>query len=169
MEIEPAHISQIRLGDDGTVYEYDADAGTVAADLQAIDKGLRVRWTERGHCWIIYHKHHPGCPHNGAGQEGSEYLVTSVQAYQGRTGIWTGLDQRVVDRIRFINPQAGNYDYAKALEAHSKRREERQRKDRAEVFGEMAEVGAHAIRKDLGLGPYKGRVFKPREISREVQ
>lgn len=164
MQVEPAHISQIRLGEDGRVYELSADACSVAADLQAIDSGLKVRFMERGKCWVIYHEAHPNCPHN-AGPEGHSYLVKSIQAHQGRTGVWLGLDQSVVDRFREIDPEGrGHYDYAQALEDAAKARERRLKKEREEMFAELAEFGAHAIRKDLGLGPYKGRVFKPRDL-----
>ena len=163
MQVEPAHISQIRLGEDGRIYELSADACSVAADLQAIDKGLKVRFAERGKCFVIYHEAHPGCPHN-AGPEGHSYLVRSVQAYQNRLGTWEGLDSRIVERFREIDPKGGRYDYAQALERAALERERKLKKEREEMFGEIAELGAHAIRKDLGLGPYKGRVFKPRDL-----
>jgi len=159
MRIEPAHISQIRLGEDGSVYEISEDVGNVAADLRLIDAGLKVRFAVRGKCWIVFHEHHGDCPHNGTEGPGSTYLVTSVNAHQTRSGVWTGLDQRLVDRIREIQPGGrSGHDFAKALERSYNDRLERKRKERAELFGEMAEAGAHAIRKDLGER-YKGRAF----------
>ena len=164
MDVEPAHISQIQVGEDGKVYEIDADSSTVAADLQAIDKGLKVRFLPSGECFIVRHEHHPGCPHNGSGGPGSSYLVSTVQAYQGRTGVWTGLDQRLVDRIRYIDPHGrSGYDYARQLEQNRIRLEEERRKQREEQIGEMGEHMAHALRKDLGLR-YRGRIFKPRDL-----
>lgn len=160
MDIEPANINQVRLGEDGRVVEIDRDVGNVARDLRDLDPGLKVRFAERGKCWVVYHEHHPGCPHNGTQQQ---YLVKSIQAHQGRTGAWTGLDQRLVDRLREIRP-GGGYDYVQALERAAKTRAERQRKQRAELFGEMAEHGAHAIRKDLGAR-YQGRAFIPNKES----
>lgn len=157
MKVEPAHIDQIRVSDDGRVHVYDADAGTVAADLKALDAGLEVRFSERGECWIIQHVSHPGCPHNGDVGDHGRYLVTSVQATLGRTGVWTGLDQRVVDRFREIRPDSG-YDYAKALEDKRKQREKHQRDRWHETVGEMSELAAHSLRRENGT-PYKGRIF----------
>ena len=165
MDVEPAHISQIQVGEDGRVYEISADSSSVAADLQALDRGLKVRFSERGECFIVRHEHHDGCPHNGSVGPGGSYLVMTVKATQGRTGVWTGLDQRVVDRMRYIDPHGrSGYDYVRELELGRIRAEEERRKAFRERLGEFAELTAHTLRKDLGLGPYKGRIFKPREV-----
>jgi hypothetical protein len=165
MDIQPAHISQVVAGADGRVYEISADMSTVAADLQEIDKGLKVRFSERGECFIIRHDWHPGCQHNGDVGEGGSYLVKTVRADRNRSGTFTGLDQRVVDRIRYIHPTGrSGYDFVAELDRKRARRERREKHEFAESLGEAAERTAHALRKDLGLGPYKGRVFKPREI-----
>ena len=163
MEVQPASISQVQVGEDGRVYEISAESSTVVADLQAMDKGLKVRFSERGQCFIVRHEHHDGCPHNGTVGEGGSYLVSTVQAYQGRTGVWTGLDQRLVDRIRFIDPHGrSGYNYADELEKASRKAREDQRRQFTEKMGDIGERAAHALRKDLGQR-YKGRAFVPRD------
>ena len=160
MEVEPAHIDQVLIGEDGKVYDISAESCSVAADLQAIDRGLKVRFSERGECFIVRHEHHPGCPHNGDQGPGSSYLVLTAKAQRGRTGVWTGLDQRVVDRIRYIDPHGrSGYDFVRELEMNRIRGEEEREKAFRERVGEGAELAAFALRKDLGLGPYKGRIF----------
>lgn len=166
MNIASASVDQVQQANDGRVVELDPQDSRVAADLEAIDRGLRVRFSQTAECWLIVHKHHPDCPHNGTGGPGSEYLVRSVEAYQGRTGVWSGLDDRIVERFRQIQPggRAG-YDYARELEDGYLARRERAHKDRQDQLGDVGERTAHAMRRDLGLGTYKGRIFLPRGIS----
>lgn len=158
MIVEPANFNQIRLDEDGTYVEIDADAGSVAEDLRRIDAGFKVRFGKRGKSWIVFHEWHPGCPHNGDGLEGSTYLVLTAQARQTNSGVWSGLDQRVVRRVEEIGHPG--YDYAGELERASKRRAKQEQARRDELVGKMAEDAAHAIRKDLGR-PYKGHIFVP--------
>ena len=176
MRIEPANIEQIRQAYDGVMHIIPAEAGGVAADLKRIDPGLVVRFSERGECWIVFYAHcrqHPKhdtqcrvceiakeeVPPQEQRDGVMQDLVLTVRAHRGNLGVWQGLDQRVVERIREINPEGpGGYDYAKALEAASKRvvaqREQRER----ELVGSLSAQAAHAIRKDLGV-KYKGRIF----------
>lgn len=163
MEIPPASVAQIQMAADGRVYEISAESSAVAADLEKIDAGLRVRFSESGKCYVVFHRHHPGCPHNGTGGPGSEYLVRSVQAQQGSTGVWTGLDQRLVDRIRFIHPHGrSGYDYAAELERSATDGIRQRKQQFAEKMGEAAEQIGHALRKDLGER-YRGRAFITRK------
>lgn len=172
MRIDPANIAQIRRAEDGSYIEVSADAGTVAGDIRRIDPGLRVRLkitdVPRGQeFWAVYHVNHPGCPHNHKNADGrdspdgSQYLVRSWKAYQNRSGTWEGLDQRAVDRIMQIGHST--YNFAGELENRRKERENRERANRSEQFGQLAEKAAHAIRKDLGV-KYRGRIFKPRDL-----
>lgn len=165
MDVQPASISQIQTGEDGRLYEISAESSTVVADLQAIDRGLKVRFSERGRCFIVRHEHHDDCPHNGTVGPGGSYLVSSVQAYQGRTGVWTGLDNRLVERIKFIDPAGrGGYDYAQELERNRAANAKRRRDMFAERMGDTTERTAHALRKDTGER-YKGRVFVPKGVA----
>ena len=167
MEVQPAHISQVQVGLDGKLYEIDADASTVAADLAALDAGLKVRFSERGECFIVQHEHHPGCPHNGEGGPGSSYLVSTAKAYRGRTGVWTGLDQRIVDRIKFIDPKGrSGYDFAREIELNRIKADKRERERRMEHWTPIAEGMAHALRKDLGER-YRGRAFITTPLRKE--
>ena len=131
-----------------------ADAGGVAADLAAIDPGLKVRFGENGNppFWAVYHE---------SEDRRSTYLVLTVTAYQNQSGVWEGLDQRVVERVREIDSQGrGGYNYADELERHNER-VRRERRDRfREQIGEAAVELAHAARKDLGV---KNKAFIPRD------
>lgn len=158
MNVEPASFNQIRLGEDGRLIEVSADVGGVVEKLREIDKGLRVRFAERGHCWIVYHEWHEGCPRNN-GNEGSTYLINTSNAYQGPTGAWLGLDDRIVDRMREIGSET--YDFAAKLEASRREREDKTLRAKSEKFGEIAEKGAHALRKDLGD---TSRAVIPRDV-----
>lgn len=158
MNVEPAHINQIRKARDGRWLEVDADVGNVAADLKRIDAGFKVRFAEAGGCWVVYHEHHDGCPHNGTGGAGSTYLVLTAQAHQTNSGSWAGLDQRVVREVERMGH--ASYDYAREVEVQN-RRAEKARDDKArEKIREDGEHLAHALRKDMGWR-YKGRAFTP--------
>lgn len=147
MEIEPADINQIRRARDGRMAEVDADAGNVARDLKAIDPTLKVRFAENGSppFWAVYHE-----------QGRDTYLVLTVRAHQTASGVWTGLDQRVVKRIMEIGHST--YDYADELERANNRVRDANRAKFRETVGASAELAAHAIRKDLGKR-YRGRAF----------
>ena len=167
MDIPAASVSQIQVAPDGRMYEISEESSRVAADLKQIDAGLRVRFSEAGGCYVVLHRHHPGCPHNGTGGPGSEYLVRSVDAqFNPRLGVWTGLDQRLVDRIRFIDPHGrSGYDYAGELERKTLDAQKEKRREFEERVGDAAERTAHALRRDLGEPRYKGRIFLPRDAA----
>ena len=164
MQVEPAHIDQLRETEDGDWVLISADAGGVAADLKRIDAGFRVRFSKRQGFWAIFHQHHDGCPHNGTGGPGSTYLVLTAKAYQTASGTWAGLDDRIVKEIERTNPQGrGGYNLVDDLDRRHREAEKRRDRRFHESVGEFGEIAAHALRKDLGAR-YKGRVFKPREI-----
>lgn len=122
----------------------DADSCAIVKDLKAIDPSLGVRFVDGPEPYfaVIQDIDHPD------GRK-DQHLVTTVQAYQTSFGTYTGLDGRVVERIRQITHSS--YDFVKEAEANKARWEEERRKERAEVLGEAAEQAAHAIRKDLGV------------------
>lgn len=147
MKIEPAHVNQLRRANDGRMVEISEDAGNVAADLKAIDRYLKVRFAEAGRppFWAVYHE----------SEDGREtHLVLTCQAVQNASGVWEGLDQRVVRRIMQIGHSS--YDYTAEIDAANRRAEAaKHEKFRAKVE-ESGEQAAHALRRDMG---WKGRAF----------
>jgi hypothetical protein len=134
------------------------DVGGVADELARIDPGLKVRFAENGDppYWVVFHE--------SVDAEGRQthHLVLTQQAYQSPLGIWEGLDHRIVERIREIDPHGrGGYDYARELQKQNERVEERRREAFREKVGPLAEQAAHALRKDLGS---TARAFIPRDV-----
>lgn len=154
MKIQPAHIDQIARARDGRMILISSDVGGVAEDLRAIDPGLKVRFGEAGNppFWAVYHE---------SDDERTTQLVLTVQAYQTDTGVWAGLDQRVVDRVREIDSHGrGHYDYAAEVERQNRDAHTNRLEAFRDKIGPTAELAAYAVRKDLGLR-YKGRAFVP--------
>ena len=160
MDVRPARIEQVRETDDGDYVIISADASSAVADLQALDKDLHVRFSNqtKDPYFAVYKE---TVTPEGVTHE----LVTTVQAYQNSFGVWEGLDQRLVAKMRWMDGQGtSGYNFADELEKSRKRREREQQAAFEERVGEVAEKAAHALRKDLGLGSYKGQIFKPREF-----
>lgn len=156
MKIQPARLDQILQAHDGRMVLIDADVGGVAADLRAIDPCLKVRFAEeaREPCWIVFWESEDGR---------TTYLVTTAQAYLSASGMWTGLDQRIVDRIRMIDPQGrGGYDYAAEIQRQNEQAARDAKHRRMEMLGELGERAAHAVRKDVGS---TARAFVPRDVA----
>jgi hypothetical protein len=150
MDVEPAHIDQLRQAQDGRMVLISADAGGVAEDLRRIDPCLKVRFAEaaRPPCWIVRYE----------SVDGREtYLVDSFRAYQNRSGVWEGLDQRIVRRMRKIAHD--DYDFAGELQKHNAKVTADRRAAFREKVGEAAGPLAHALRRDLGI---KNRAFIPK-------
>jgi len=135
-----------------------ADAGGVAADLHRIDPCLKVRFAEnaRPPFWAVYHESPDGR---------DTYLVLTAKAYQNHSGVWEGLDQRIVKRIEEIDPRGrSGYDFAKEVEHASATRREKASKRFAEQTGEYGELAAYVVRRELGER-YKGRAFVPKDVT----
>ncbi|NBV77862.1 hypothetical protein EBR66_06880 [bacterium] len=121
----------------------DADSCSVVKDLKAIDPTLEARFVDGPEPYFAVYqdiKHSDG--------RSEQHLVTTVQAYPTRFGTYTGLDARVVERVRKIT--SPDYDFMKDAEQVKRDYEDAKRRERAEVFGDAAERAAHALRKDLG-------------------
>lgn len=156
MRVEPARVDQIRSLNDGRVVLIDADAGGVAADLKAHDPQLRVKLAGTPPCWVVFRE----TP--GPGGQVNEELVTTAQAHLSRTGILTGLDQRVVDRVKEIDSQSrSGYDFVAELDRMNTKAERDKISARHEKFGETHEQLAHALRKDFGV---KSKAFIGRDL-----
>ena len=164
MQIQPATVNQLRLAENGQWMEIDKDVGSVAEDLKKIDAGLKVRFpvAAKDPVWVVYHEGHPDCPHNGAGGEHSTYLVTTAKAVRNHLGVWEGLDQRIVRRIMEIGHSS--YDFTAELERANLKAKADNLAAAREKMGPLHEQAAHLIRKDFGLGPYKGRSFIPKDV-----
>lgn len=133
-----------------------ADAGGVAEDLKRIDAGLKVRFAESGNppFWAVYHESDDGR---------TTELVLTAQAHQTPSGVWAGLDGRIVDRVREIDAQGrSGYDFAAELQKHNQAVTKGARSRFHEKVGEAAGPLAHALRKDLGI---KTRAFISKEVS----
>lgn len=161
MEVRPARIEQVRETDDGDYVIISADVSSVAADLQAIDGDLHVRFSNRANdpYFAVYKEviTAEGVTHD---------LVTTVQAYQNSFGVWEGLDQRLVAHMRRIDGQGtSGYNFADELEKSRKRREAEKKAAFAERVGGLAQQAAFELRREMGER-YKGRSFIPREVGK---
>lgn len=156
MNVEPARVDQIRSLNDGRVVLIDAGAGGVAADLKAHDPQLRVKLAGVPPCWVVFREvPNPNGPPN-------EELVLTAQAELTRTGVLTGLDQRVVDRVKEIDSQSrSGYDFIAELDRMNAKAEKDKIQARHEKFGGKHEELAHALRKDFGV---KNRAFIARDV-----
>jgi hypothetical protein len=154
MQVEPAHVDQLRAAKHGGMVLIDADAGGVAADLKAIDPGLKVRFAETATnpFFAVYWE---------SEDRRETQLILTVQAHKTVSGTWGGLDQRVVDRIREIDSQGrSGYNFADEVEKQTRRAHDEHRQRFRERAGEIGEQAAHAVRKDLGS---KKRAFIDRK------
>jgi hypothetical protein len=78
--------------------------------------------------------------------------VLTVQAHQGATGAWSGLDHRVVERVREIDSHGrGGYDFGKELEQTNQRIRKASRDKFHDEIASHAPELMHAARKDLGI------------------
>jgi hypothetical protein len=141
MDIPAASVSQILHLKDGRVCEIEDDVSSVVKDLQEIDRGFRVRYSEATELFVLYH----------VDENGVESLVRTTPV----------LDKRLVNRIREI--AAPGYDYAGELERLDREAKKRQDDEHAEKMGDLHERLAHAIRTDLKKAE-PGGVYVPPDV-----
>ena len=122
----------------------DADSCAVVKDLREIDKTLGVRFVDGPNPYFAVFQ---DIRHEDGSNE--QHLVTTTQAYPTAFGTYTGLDERIVDRVRQITHSS--YDFMAEAEKNKHEWEESMRKARADKMGEIAEQAAHALRKDMGV------------------
>jgi len=121
----------------------DADSCSVVKDLKAIDPSLEVRFVDGPEPYFAVFQD------LSTESRKEQHLVTTAQAYPTSFGTYTGLDARVVERVRKItNP---GYDFMAEAEQIKREHDSAKRREREDVLGEAAERAAHAIRKDLGV------------------
>jgi hypothetical protein len=151
LEVEPANVEQVRIAYETNEWVViGADSSSTVAEIQRIDPTLRVRFSPRARMFAVYHEHTPVPP------------ILTCKAHQNRSGTWEGLDDRVVRRLRYIDRDGtGHYDYAGALERETLARGKRASDEFAERTGDAGERMAHGIRRELGLGSYRGGIFVP--------
>ena len=155
MDVEPASIDQVRIGMDGRVVVIDAEMSQIVADLQAIIPEIRVRFAEDAPepFWAVSLISDDGLEH---------HLVCTAKATQTNSGTWTGLDERLVQRIAEIDSHGrGHYDYAKELERQNDEAKRLKRQRFRERMDSINDRAQHDLRKKLGI---KGRAFIPRNL-----
>jgi hypothetical protein len=140
--LSPAKLDQILETRNRNVI-VDADSCSVVRDLREIDENLGVRFVDGPQPFFAVYQeiNHP----DGRVEQ---HMVTTAQAYPTAFGTYTGLDGRIVDRVREITHDS--YDFGKEAEKRRRDFESDQKRKRADQMGEIAEQAAHAIRKDLG-------------------
>lgn len=133
IEIEPASWAQVRdMGEDKIIIE--EDVLDIVKQIKDISPNLFIRWSPGNGdpFYTLYAKEVVN------GKE-TEYLVKTFKH----------LDQRIVDRVRYI--ASPDYNYVKDLDRLDDKQDSDHEYKMGEIFGERAEQLAHALRKDLGL------------------
>lgn len=138
MKIEPASLSQVRIGKDGRKILIEEDVLNIAKELKTIDDSLCLRWNERGEYYVVYQL---------VGD--TEKLVLTAQE----------LDERILTRVRKIAHPS--YNFVAELE-HKDDRAQMEKDHRfREQTGEVGERLAYTLRKDL---QHTGKAFIPKDI-----
>ncbi|CAB4172193.1 hypothetical protein UFOVP1346_13 [uncultured Caudovirales phage] len=140
--LSPAKLDQILETRNRQVI-IDAESCSIVKDLKEIDKTLGVRFVDGPDPYFAVFQ---SIEHADGRLE--QHLVTTVQAHPTTFGTFTGLDQRLVERVRKVTHSS--YDFMAEAEKNKKEWDESMRKAREDKLGEMGEQAAHAMRKDLG-------------------
>lgn len=141
--LHPAKLDQI-LETRNRQVVVDADSCTVVGDLRAIDPTLGVRFVDGPEPFFAVYQDikHP----DGSSEQ---HLVTTAQAYPTAFGTFTGLDNRVVERVRKIT--SPGYDFMAEATKMKAEHDSKETQARRDLLGEMGEQAAWALRKDLGV------------------
>jgi hypothetical protein len=141
--LHPAKLDQI-LETRNRQVVVDADSCTVVGDLRAIDPTLGVRFVDGPEPFFAVYqdiKHPDGST--------EQHLVTTAQAYPTAFGTFTGLDGRVVERVRKVT--SPGYDFMAEAAKMKAEHDSKEAQARRDLLGEMGEQAAWALRKDLGV------------------
>lgn len=122
----------------------DADSCALISDLKRIDKTLEVRFVDGDEPFFCIYQN---IDHEDGRNE--QHLVTTAQAYPTSFGTFTGLDQRLVDRVMQITHPS--YDFGAEASQHKTEHDAKLKRDREDILGEIGEQAAHAMRKDMGV------------------
>lgn len=137
MLLSPATLAQVMRSRGGRMVEISADVQNVVAQLHEIDPDFRVRYSEEGEYFVVYHVR----------PDGEEYLVCTAQEF----------DQRIVHEIRRI--AAHDYDYIEELERKEAEADRNVAHRHSEQVGEIGQRLGHALRRDRGYD--QQRIFVP--------
>lgn len=120
------------MGEDTVIIE--EDVLDIVKEIKEISPNLFVRWSPGNGdpFYTLYAKEVV------QGKE-TEYLVKTFKH----------LDQRIVDRVRYI--ASADYNYVKEMDKLDDKQDSDFDYKMDQIFGENAEKLAHALRKDLGL------------------
>jgi len=121
----------------------DADSCAIVKDLKAIDPSLEVRFVDGPEPYFAVFQD------LSTESRKEQHLVTTVQAYPTSFGTYTGLDGRLVERIRKITHPS--YDFSAEAEKLKREYDADRRRERENALGDAAEQAAHALRKDMGV------------------
>ena len=135
MEIRPASLAMVQLGQGGVLIHIEDDVQNVANGLHEIDPHLRLRYSERGGYFVVYWK-----PDDG--DEGDGYLIFTAR----------DLDQRIVQHMRELHHRCLQPGFSFAAELDAVEAKQKAERDHAwdEQAGEIGEALAFAMREDLG-------------------
>lgn len=126
IEIEPASITQFQKSMGGFI-EIEDDVGSIAQQLQEIDKRLRLRANFDTGVFVVY-----------AVDGEDEYLVSTYKELDGRV---------IQEAKRFASER---YNYLAEMDRIDAEADRARKHEEDEVFGEMGEVLGHALKKDMG-------------------
>lgn len=145
MEIRPATLTQLSASRNGRLIEVTEDVQAVANGLAAIDRRIRLRYSEPGEYFVVYYK-----PDDY--EEGDGYLIFTAQ----------DLDQRIVKHMEKVywRCQQPGYSFADELDRVEAKSKRDQRAAKEDQFGEMAEKLAWAMREDTLRNDHKAFIGK---------
>jgi hypothetical protein len=141
--LSPAKLDQI-LETRNRHVVVDADSCALVRDLKEIDSSLNVRFVDGPQPFFAVYQ---DIKHPDGSYE--QHMVTTAQAYPTSFGTYTGLDGRILDRVREITHSS--YDFAKEAEKKRKEYMDTERRQKEDYLGQLGEQAAHALRKDLGV------------------
>jgi len=130
MDITPATIDQLFIGKNGRFVEVD---GEVARKLAEVDAGLKLRYSELGDYFVVYHEQEK--PDGGTYQQ----LVFTAQ----------DCDMRIPARAWFI--QSRGYNFADEVERLQEEKDKALQREWEEMTGPLMEKLYWAFKKDLGI------------------
>lgn len=134
IEIDPVAADQVVRAGEHWIRITD-DVTGVAKELYEIDPRIHLRYNGMQKFYAVYYED----------ENGDQTLIST----------WKECDKRIVRRVEQIYHES--YDLVADMEKFDKEADAEQARREDEVFGDLGEKLAHAIRKDLELD--KNRIF----------